>query len=373
MLNVTAIVPSLNPDEKLYRVASGLVEVGFTDILLIDDGSDDEHRGRFDECAVLPGVTVLHHEVNRGKGAALRTAFAYVLENRPESAGVVTLDGDAQHRPADVMNCSLEMLKTPDSVILGVRDFSGPDVPVRSRKGNHLTSWVFKTFCHLKISDTQTGLRAIPASLLPTMLDITGDRYEYETNMLLRLGEDKIPYREVQIETVYIEENQTSHFRPVRDSVRIYSLIFGRFVKYALSSIGCMIVEGILQTILHTFWESPFKDTVGGFFGAFLKELCDFLPARILSSILNYYINKKFVFNGKKQAKGSLVRYYILWAAQAVVTALCTTAVVTLVGGADGFAYFCLTTLVKCVIFFASYKIQKVWVFAPAKENSKKA
>ena len=373
MINVTAIVPSLNPDEKLYRVASGLVGVGFTDILLIDDGSDDAHRGRFDECAVLPGVTVLHHEVNRGKGAALRTAFSFVLRERPDSAGVVTLDGDAQHLPADVLNCSLEMLKTPDSVILGVRDFSGPNVPARSRGGNHLTSWVFKTFCHLQISDTQTGLRAIPASLLPTMLDITGDRYEYETNMLLRLGQDKIPYREVKIETVYIEENQTSHFRPVRDSYRIYSLIFGRFVRYALSSVGCMIVEGILQTVLHTFWQSPFKDTVGGFFGLFLKELCDFLPARILSSILNYFINKKLVFGGQPEAKGSLVRYYILWAVQAVVTALCTTGIVTLVGGATGFAYFGLTTLVKCVIFFASYQIQKTWVFAPRKETKTEA
>lgn len=360
---VTAIVPSLNPDEKLKQVVSGLLEVGFTDILLVNDGSSPDHKGRFDECACFPGVTVLTHEVNRGKGAALRTAFAFVKESRPDSAGVVTLDGDAQHRPGDVLACSEEMLAHPDTLVLGVRDFSGPDVPERSRKGNRITSWVFKTFCGLKISDTQTGLRAIPARYLDAMLEIEGDRYEYETNMLLSLKTYKIPFSEVKIQTVYIEENQTSHFRPVRDSIRIYSLIFGRFVKYALSSVGCLVAEGLIQTILHSFWKFAPKVS-SKFLSDFLKELCDFLPARILSSILNYWINKKFVFGDKKQAKGSLLRYYTLWAVQALVTALATTGIVTLAGGATGFLYFCLTTLVKCLLFFASYKIQKVWVFA---------
>ncbi len=368
--NVIAIVPSLNPDEKLMQVVNGLKAIGWKEIILVDDGSEPAHRQPFLDAEHADGVTVLRHQENRGKGAALRTAFRYVLDQMPDCDGVVTLDGDAQHRPEDVKKCAEEMLTHPDSLILGVRDFSGPDVPARSRKGNRITSWVFRTFCGLRISDTQTGLRAIPRRHLSTMLSISGDRYEYETNMLLQLKESRIPYREVKIQTVYIEENQTSHFRPVRDSLRIYSLIFGRFFKYGLSSVGCMLVEGILQTVLHTYWHYVPKAS-SAFLSAFLKELCDFLPARFLSSILNYWINKKLVFKERNGSAKSLVRYYILWAAQAVVTAFLTTVIVTLVGGAKGFVYFLLTTLVKCVIFFASYKIQKVWVFAGDRKEDK--
>lgn len=361
--NIVAIVPSYNPDAHLLEVVEGLRNIGFARIVVVNDGSTPESVVWFERVSAFPEVSLAVHEVNRGKGQALRTAFAYVQEHFSACDGVVTLDGDGQHRSEDVAACAAAIYDAPDSVILGVRDFSLPNVPEKSRKGNHITSWVFKVFCHLKISDTQTGLRAIPTKLLPVMLDITGDRYEYETNMLLRMGNDHIPYVEVPIETVYIEQNQASHFRPVRDSVRIYSLIFGRLIKYGLSSLGCLLVEGTIQTLLHSLWQYTFNVS-NAFLSLFLKELCDFLPARILSSILNYWINKKFVFDSKKQKKGSLVRYYALWSVQAVVTALATTGIVSLVGGATGILYFLLTTLVKTVIFFASYLIQKKWVFA---------
>lgn len=228
---ISVILPSLDPDEKLLRVIDGLLEYGFSDIILINDGSKPENLHYFDEASKNSQVTVLHHEVNRGKGAGLKTGFSYVLTHRPDTAGVVTVDGDDQHHPADTRSCCLRMMETSHAV-LGVRDFNQPDVPMRSKKGNHITSFVFKLFVGMTISDTQTGLRALPSAYLKAMTEVSGDRFEYETNMLLAFKEQRIPFDEVKIRTVYIEENKSSHFRVVRDSWRIYKLILGYFCRH---------------------------------------------------------------------------------------------------------------------------------------------
>ena len=225
-MKVTIIVPSLDPDEKLLQVVEGLLADGFDDILLINDGSHADRLWPFERAAEHPEVTVLTHEVNKGKGRALKTAFAWCIENRPDIDGVVTADGDNQHRPADIRRCAQAMIDDPGKVWLGVRDFSLEHVPARSRVGNTLTRGIMKLACGVSVTDTQTGLRAIPARDLPLMLRIPGERYEYETQMLLSLREAKVGIGEVVIETVYIDENQSSHFDPLKDSMKIYKIIF---------------------------------------------------------------------------------------------------------------------------------------------------
>ena len=195
--NIGIILPSLDPDEKLNAVIEGLLALGFRDILLVNDGSKPENLHYFtDAAAAHPEITLLHHAVNRGKGAALKTAINYYLLHRPEGMGVVTVDGDGQHHKSDILACAEAMLDS-GSVTLGVRDFNHPDVPFRSRFGNKTTCGIFKFFVGMTVSDTQTGLRAIPRRELPAMLAIEGDRFEYETNMLLMLKQKNIPFREV--------------------------------------------------------------------------------------------------------------------------------------------------------------------------------
>ena len=186
ILKVTVVIPSLNPDEKLLSTIRGVLDVGFKDIILVNDGSDSEHLEPFKEATQFPEVTLLTHEVNKGKGRAMKTAMAWFLENRKESPGIVTMDGDGQHAPEDVFECSKAMLEG-DTVVLGVRDFSGKDVPWKSKAGNNITKFIFRAFCGIKISDTQTGLRAFPARLIGQFSEFYGERYEYETNMLLEM------------------------------------------------------------------------------------------------------------------------------------------------------------------------------------------
>ena len=129
------------------------------------------------------------------------------------------MDGDNQHHVEDILACCEKLREKPDHVILGARDFSKREVPLRSRFGNVLTKGVFRFACGIRITDTQTGLRAIPARYLEAMTEIEGSRYEYETNMLLEMKARRIPFEEVPIRTIYLEENESSHFNPLKDSL----------------------------------------------------------------------------------------------------------------------------------------------------------
>lgn len=356
--NISLIVPAYEPDDKLISALPLLEEAGFSDIIVVDDGSSDACDEIFKKAKEFSSVTLLVHDVNKGKGAALKTAYKYILENRPESLGAVCVDSDGQHLPKDVLACTEEMLTGKPHIVLGCRDFTLPFVPERSRKGNNITRNVFKKFFKMDVSDTQTGLRAVPSKFYPDMLQTEGERYEYENNMLLTMKDNKIPYSEVRIETVYIEENKSSHFRPIRDSLRIYCHLFAKTIKYALSSLFCVLLENVIQLILHDTVSLP---------NVFLNELVDFLPARLISSVANFFINSRFVF--KKKNSRSVARYYALWAVQAVVTYLCTVGVEALLNRTEGLVYFLIITAIKTVIFFASYFVQKRWVFESSKER----
>ncbi len=344
--DVSVILPSLNPDEKLVGVVEGLIDAGFEDIILVDDGSAEEHKKYFDSANKYDKCTVLQHDVNKGKGRALKTAFEYYINNR-KGAGVVTADGDGQHLAEDIKKCAEKMVNE-NKVVLGVRDFSRPDVPPRSRLGNRITSFMFLTSCRLKISDTQTGLRAIPAEYLSVFLSTVGERYEFETNMLLDFSKHNVPFMETQIQTVYIDENATSHFDPIKDSIRIYKQI----LKYIFSSIGSFVIDNLLFFLLFLFLGSIKNATI----------VCTVI-SRILSSICNYAFNKKLVFGNKSSTFKTLVKYYSLCVPQMLVSALA----LTLFAGLLGVKSAGLTTVIKIIVdtflFICSYIIQKKWVF----------
>ena len=354
--NISVVLPSLDPDDKLIAVIDGLLNAGFTDIILVNDGSKQENLHYFQTAATHPEVTLLHHEVNRGKGAALKTAFTWFLENRPGFAGVVTVDGDNQHHPEDTRACALHMAES-QHIVLGVRDFDQPDVPFKSRNGNKITSFVFKVFVGMIISDTQTGLRAIPRKDLEILNTVSGDRFEYETNMLLQMSANRIPSGEIPIETVYIEENKTSHFRPVRDSLRIYGLI----IKFISSSLIASVVDLGIFFLLSLLMPS----TAGTFTST--------LIARICSSGVNYTVNKKAVFKSKQSVGKSLVRYYVL-AAGIFVLSAAAMSLLTFILGMDEGKYAWIKTLIKFVVdsilFLISFRVQREWVFT---DNSGKS
>ncbi len=361
----TAVVlPSLNPTDRLTSTVDGLLKAGFAQIVLVDDGSRDDTRRYFEAAAVRPEVTLLRHEVNRGKGAAMKTAFAWLLEHRPDCAGVVTVDGDGQHHPEDALACARKMLEE-NRLILGCRDFSLPEVPPKSRMGNRLTRTVLRIFCGLAVSDTQTGLRAIPMEYLPKLAAVSGDRYEYETNMLLSLRDLEIPWGEVKIRTIYLEGNQESHFYPVRDSWRIYRLILARFFRYTLSSLVSAAADAGLFALLSAL-------LAGRVAGTALTAAAA-MGARTLSSLLNFTLNRRLVFPGGAPLDRALGRYYALALPLLLAQFLLTEGAFRAahIGDRQTLLRTVVYAGVMAALFVGSYVIQRRWVFS-RKERERK-
>lgn len=353
--DITVIIPSLDPDSRLLAVVEGIRKRGFTDILLIDDGSAQKNQHFFEEAVSRFGCALLHHPKNLGKGRALKTAFAWYLENRSASRGCVTIDADNQHHPEDIEACVIKMLsllnaqQQPDSIVLGVRDFDAENVPPKSRFGNKCTSFIFRAFCGLKISDTQTGLRAFPQSVIPLMLEIDGERFEYETNMLLVCKNKRIPFAEQVIRTIYIDENKTSHFRPIKDSLRVYGII----IRFFLSSICSFLLDygifNLLNILLKKLAKSP-------------RLLIATVIARVISSLFNYTLNRKAVFRSDAPLKQTLLRYYILCVLQ-MFASYGLVFLLTLPFGESKWVVALLKLLVDTILYFISFRIQQDWVF----------
>lgn len=363
--NVSVVLPSLDPDEKLAAVIEGLLKVGFADIILVNDGSRKENLHYFEEAErAHKEVHLLHHAVNRGKGVALKTAFNWFLENRPDGTGVVTADGDNQHRPEDVLACVRQMLQS-GHIVLGVRDFSLPQVPFRSRFGNRVTSVVFKIFCGMTISDTQTGLRAIPAKALPTLAKVGGERFEYETNMLLAMKENGMVFEEVKCHTIYIEENKSSHFRIFSDSWRIYRLLFAHFFRYTISSLLCAAVDEGLFALLSWLLRGTLK--------GLLFTAVPTAAARAVSSLFNFFLNKRLVFHSKADTKKALLKYYALAVPQLLLQLLLTHGACMLfhIGEEKTGLRALIYAAVMAILFILSFIIQQRWVFR-TRENDRK-
>ncbi len=356
--NISIVLPSLDPDEKLGIVIDGLLEHGFSHIILVNDGSKPENLHYFtDAAAAHPEITLLHHPVNRGKGAALKTAFAWFLEHRPEASGVVTVDGDNQHHPEDTLACAKKLLET-GHLVLGCRDFTQPQVPPRSKAGNTITCNVFKIFVGMTISDTQTGLRAITTQDLKTLLHVAGDRFEYETNMLLALKEFNIPWEEVKIRTVYIEENKSSHFRTVRDSWRIYKLILAHFFRYTgISILSAAVDEGLFQLLVSQLHETVMSDA----------SIPATLGARAVSSLMNFTLNRKLVFRGKGSVGSELGKYYALAVPVAIAQALLTYLLNLLLPENLALLRSASHLIVMIGLYFVTFFVQQRWVFANKK------
>ena len=222
-----ALVPAYKPDALMLDMLKELAADGFSTVV-INDGSGEEFDARFEEAKKY--ATVLVHPQNMGKGQGIRTGLAYIMKNFPRDCQVVTVDADGQHKVSDAKALCGLVRGSGDTLYLGSRLFVG-DVPARSSFGNNLTRKVFKLATGVKVQDTQTGLRAFNGELIPRLLRIKGNRYEYEMNMLLELASSGISIKEMEIETIYINDNEGSHFNPFKDSVRIYKEII-KFVLF---------------------------------------------------------------------------------------------------------------------------------------------
>lgn len=340
----TVILPAYKPDNRLPALVDELCSYG-CHIVVVDDGSGETYRQVFEELRDV--CTVLVHEENRGKGAAIKTALAYVREEMPDCDCIGIMDSDGQHRPEDMLRLLEAAHIHEDSLILGVREV-GKEMPFRSQFGNGITRQIFRLASGVWVSDTQTGLRAFGAIFLDEMLAVKGERYEYEMNMLLHFARKRVPFKEVKIATLYHDrENSCSHFRVIRDSLRIYKDI----IRFTLSSLSSFIVDYLLFAVfMFLFPHTPVTVLLGN------------VAARAVSAVYNYSMNCRFVFHRKKEFSTAM-DYFAL----AGMILLFNNLLLELLVQAVRMPVYLAKLLTECLLFVISWMVQTFVIFQKGK------
>ena len=346
------LIPSLEPDDRLPAYIQKLQESGFERFVIVDDGSAQPYQPIFMKLAEIPGCTVLHHEVNRGKGAALKTGYAWIEAHCSDITGVITADADGQHTAEDCVKLAEALTKGERALYLGSRDFSQQNVPPKSRFGNRTTTFVFWLLYGQWLPDTQTGLRAFRREELPFMQRIAGDRFEYEMNVLIACAREKIPMPAIPIETVYEDGNAGTHFHPVRDSIRIYKVLLGQYLRFVSVSLASFLLDNALAWLLND-WAllSLIPEHVS-------RLSLSNLLARVGSSIFNFSMNKQLIFKLKGGVKRSAVRYFLLCL---VILGLSVCGQLLL--GVIGVDEHIAKPVCDALLSLLSYRIQHRWVF----------
>lgn len=331
-----ALIPAYKPSAFLPGLLEQLQLNGFENVV-VDDGSGAEFEHIFFESSRY--AEILYHVQNTGKGAALKTGLAYIESHCPKDSVIVTVDADGQHKPGDAFAiCSLAE-SNPDALVLGSRKLN-KDVPLRSKFGNTVTRLVYRLSTGLNVYDTQTGLRAFNAELIPEFLQISGDRYEYEMNVLLQFARKNIPILEQEIETVYLDENASSHFDAVRDSIRIYKEI----LKFSVSSFVGFLVDYAAYSLLLLLG-----------CGVIISNI----TARIISASVNFTINRKMVFQSSEALPKAIVKYTLLAGCILIGNTFVLNALVNVCG-----IHQLSAKIITEIAFFAlSWLIQKTVVF----------
>lgn len=349
---VPVIIPAYEPDERLLELLGKLKEKMLTPVIVVNDGSGEQYNEIFNKAAesLTDDGTVITYDRNRGKGYALKTAFEYVIHQYPNAIGCVTADSDGQHTADAISEVRSTLFNHSESLILGTRTFNKDDIPWKSRFGNKLTVRVFKNATGVLVHDTQTGLRGIPLSFMRDCLQIKENRFEFEMRMLID-STGKYPVIEVPIETIYdSKENHKTHFDPLKDSIRIYKLLMGRFFRYILSSLS----SSILDLVMFEIFCLIFRGRINAYVAAAT------IYARIISAVYNYSVNYKLVFRSRENVAASVLKYAALAVIQMSLSALLVTAGVKLITMVPEVA---VKAVVDTCLFFISYYVQKKFVY----------
>lgn len=341
MANLIYLIPAYQPSEELLELVNQLRSQTGEPILIVNDGSGADWDNLFEKLACLPNIQVLRHYVNLGKGAALKTLFNYALVHFPQIVGSVSLDADGQHRAGDAVEMGRWLCLQPQHLVLGCREFGQQHkIPLRSRFGNQVTQKVFRFLTGVNISDTQTGLRGIPKSLMSSMLRVSSSGYDFETNMLIAAVQQGIGIKEYPIPTIYINENEGSHFNPLLDSIRIYFV----FIRFAFVSLVTAFVDFLVFALAHSLTGSLLTASISG---------------RIVAGTLNFLVSKRLVFLSKGRVLPEALRYGAL---VAFFLFLSNSAISVLVRH-SGMNVYLSKFLVETALFLISFTAQRLIIF----------
>ena len=338
------LIPAYMPDAKLVDVARGMYGAGFN-VVIVNDGSSEKYDGVFQ--AAASWAEVLRHDTNKGKGEALKTGLRFIQSRYEAPYTIVNADADGQHTVEDIIRVALAAENDRRSLVLGSRKMEGK-IPFKSRAGNAITRFVYRLSTGSAVYDTQTGLRAYSDALVERLLRIGGSRYEYEMNMLMELPREGYEIKDVWIRTVYLNNNESSHFHPIKDSAKIYKEI----LKFSASSLVSFGVDYALFCLLSALTGVLLLSNV---------------LARIVSGTVNFTLNRKLVFNSRSNAAEAALKY----AALALFILLCNTLILKALTGL-GISAYVAKILTEGLLFIVSYLIQHNFIFRKGGDNQMK-
>jgi dolichol-phosphate mannosyltransferase len=322
---------------------------------LINDGSDEKCESVFRYITSnFKQVHYLKHEENKGKGTALKTAMQYFRSNQNFEVydGVVTADADGQHEISDIIALDKRLGLNPSkSIVIGFRDLNSEKMPFRSKIGNKTTAFLFSALYGIKLKDTQSGLRAFSKDVIPWLIDLKGDRFEYETNMLVKSKNTDYQIIEEPISTRY-ETNHKSHFRSFVDAFSVLKILLSGIISFIMAG----AVAGIADIGLFALFSSVLLKP---YFSFAVNILISSVVARIFSSIINFIINRFVTFGGKKVSKKSVIKYYFLWCLQLFASYGLVLFLTLLIGGGE----VIIKLIVDFILSLLSYQVQMKWVF----------
>lgn len=227
---IPVVIPVYNPPSMFSPFVEKLRGATSEQIIIVNDGSHTVFDPIFQGLQQLPKVTLITHEQNKGKGAALKTAMHHVMNRHPEALGIITADADGQHVPVDIVSCDSIARKTNEALIVGTR-VARKNMPLRSRTGNAVTRSFLQLLHRVHVGDTQSGLRYIPQILMQQCVVSVFDTYDFELDMLIQAAQVRLPIVEFPIETIYINNNKASHYKVWKDSYYVARVFVHHLIK----------------------------------------------------------------------------------------------------------------------------------------------
>ncbi len=346
-MELAAIIPAYNPSPELVEYVRRLADTDFARIIVINDGSSPQCDPTFQAIEEIPKVTLLRHAINLGKGAALKTGFNHACCYFGDHIGVVTIDADGQHLLEDAVKVAEVLKSHPENLVMGVRTF-GKNVPLRSKIGNILTSFLFRLLVGQSLADTQSGLRGIPKSFLPGLLKVGSNGFEFDLDTLLTWKYTRRPIIQQPIQTVYIRGNESSHFNPILDSMRIYFVLF----RFTLASLSSALIDYAIFLLIY---------------GLTSNLLAGQACARMVSMLYNYSVVKKMVFFSGEEVTRTFPKYLALVICSGSISYL----LIRLLTEFTPLPVIPAKAIVESLVFLANFAIQRDFIFVKTAETKK--
>ena len=320
-------------------------------VVLVDDGCDQPDRERLQACGKLPGVTLIRFDANRGKGFALIAGIREALRDGPDY--ILTIDSDGQHEPGEIDSFKkfLESAQQPYDLVIGTR-WCVMAMPMRSKIGNQLAARLLHAVLHEPIRDTQSGFRAMSSAFARDVADrIRPGHFETEMQVLILAIESHRRIGQMGIETLYLDKNRNSKFRPLTDSLRVLRPL-GKYMGVGLASFGLDYTLFLL--LIHALGKEHY--------------IVAHAIARLCSAIMNFYANKRLIFRSRNRITHEAAKYVAAVAMSMLAVAAMLFALVE-----AGFWEELAKPLAEVTVFLFNFLVLKKVVFTTRRRDGNMA